>query len=316
MIEFACTCGKWLGVGEELAGKQARCPACGQPVNVPGGAGGAAAFPGAGPGAFPAPVSTPPAGPSSAAPWAADVVTPYGDRPIPVSPVTSGSKISGLAIAGLALGVFGCSCITAPIGLGLSVGGLMASQNQQHRAGTTIAAMGIALNLLWLMFFVGSFFFAPAMQTSDHRTDHPATDTSGPNAPIQENPLIEPETRRCTENLRVLWQIHDTHKAAKRQPPPGTGERFLDALEKYGNDVRIGRAFFVREAPQPGRPGRYLYRAPARPLRADLPGNTPLLADREDTHADGSVHVLYLDGTVKHLRSDDPELATVLEATQ
>jgi len=36
MIAFSCThCDKSLRVNEELAGKQAKCPACGKPVTIP-----------------------------------------------------------------------------------------------------------------------------------------------------------------------------------------------------------------------------------------------------------------------------------------
>ena len=34
-IEFACACGKKLSVGDEHAGKRAKCPSCQEPVQVP-----------------------------------------------------------------------------------------------------------------------------------------------------------------------------------------------------------------------------------------------------------------------------------------
>lgn len=34
-ISFACDCGKQLRVGDEHAGKRAKCPACKNPVSVP-----------------------------------------------------------------------------------------------------------------------------------------------------------------------------------------------------------------------------------------------------------------------------------------
>ncbi|MBI4616745.1 MAG: hypothetical protein HY720_24245, partial [Planctomycetes bacterium] len=37
-IRFECECGKRLSVPDERAGKRVRCPGCGKPVSVPGGA--------------------------------------------------------------------------------------------------------------------------------------------------------------------------------------------------------------------------------------------------------------------------------------
>ncbi len=311
MIEFPCSCGKTLAVGEELAGKRARCPACGQVADVPGD--GPAPFPGAprsesvGPPAAPTP--TPPMASPGPAPAGAPTFS-YAPGPGTTGASFAGAaepRLSMAAASGFVLGLLGCLCLTSPIGLGLSIAGFRnASRSGGAVGGSTLAVVGIALNSLWLVFWVVSAFIALLTPTVAYVSDAPtvvpadrATKGSSPTA--------------CAENLRNLWIVMDTHLAEKKQYPPGGGARFLDALERYGRD-RFPRLPFTIQAPGGSHPTRTAYRGPAR--GGDIPPAAPLIADWEDEHPDGAAHVLYADGSIRTLRPGTQEFAAAQEATR
>lgn len=294
MIEFPCACGKLLGVGEELAGKRVRCPACRKVVDVPV----------VGPTPFP---GSPRSGTHDSSPSVAEYAGPFAAVLAPTPAFAGATRTSTAAVFGMILGLFGCACLPVPLGLGLSIAGLVfISRSPQSLSGTGFAIAGLVLNTMWILFFVGSFLLAPVAAPPE-----PVTPPIPTSSPI---PLTTPAPA-CGDNLRNLYTIVDTYLAAKKDYPPGAGARFLDQVEHYGRS-NFPRLKFSIRAPGGAHAERTAYRGPARPLRKDMPAHTPIIADWADEHADGSLHVLYADGTVETLFPGSPNFSAALEGTQ
>lgn len=293
MIEFPCACGKLLGVGEELAGKRVRCPACRAVVDVPG----------AGPSPFP---GAPRAGVHDATPSAdADYTGPFAAVIAPTPTFTGGPRTSAAAVAGMLLGLVGCFCVPVPIGLGFSIAGLIfISRSPQTLGGTGFAVAGLVLNSMWLLFWFANLFLLPTSSTAPA----PVPPTAPPLPAAATAPA-------CADNLRNLYTILDTYLAVKKEYPQAAGARFLDVLERYGRD-QFPRLSFTIRAPGGAHPARTAYRGPTHPLRKGAPAGTPIIADWADEHPDGALHVLYLDGSVRTLTAGSPDYAAALEATQ
>ncbi|MBI3273190.1 MAG: DUF4190 domain-containing protein [Planctomycetes bacterium] len=115
-IDFDCYCGVRMGVPDEQANTQVRCPGCGRLSTVP-------------------PHTTSPPTPGT-------VLT----RPLPPE-----ARTSRAAIWSAALGAFGFLCCPAPVALLLGVVAIVLISNSHGaQKGTGLAALGILLSLFWV----------------------------------------------------------------------------------------------------------------------------------------------------------------------
>ncbi len=132
-IQFACACGQQLQIGDEHAGKQTRCPACGREMTVPQ------------PAAFQAAdMQLPPRAPAANPETEPRMERRRQLRDMAVSSVQSST--SGMAIASLIMGIFSFCIPALPALLGLLFGilglvGIGRSEGRLKGKGLAIAGM-------------------------------------------------------------------------------------------------------------------------------------------------------------------------------
>ena len=167
-IEMQCTgCGQTLRVGDDHAGKKARCPACGTITQVPGGDMSPA----------PAPQYTPPAGTPTGP---ATPTNPFADRPDPANPYQSPTAQAGPSVQPgfghryvrphrgglvLTLGILGLFCFCGmPFGIAAWVMGASdlgeIRRGRMDPSGQSTTQVGMILGIISVALAVVGFLFS------------------------------------------------------------------------------------------------------------------------------------------------------------
>lgn len=269
-IQFACVCGRSLSVGDELAGRQARCPSCGQVVNVPPAAAGGGA---PGPGAAPPPPGSPAA---------------------PEGAVAAEVRTSRAAIWSLILGLLGFLCLPGLVAVPLGILALVNISNSQGRLkGTGLAIGGLVAALVCGFLVVPAALILPALASAKVSSREASCRNNLKQIGIYLNLYV---SRYGSDRD---YPPNGIQRGLVSLPNP------RDAVSQWPGDRGLYRC--EASAPEPD-PGADIdtgssYAETKRHLTEQDRTDTPILWDRKP-HATHRRNVLFLDGHVESLTEE------------